>query len=335
MGPFPKEDLYIGDKMASLHIDAQAQYHILCFLLDSAAFASYPHRNDSLLAAPPPTDLLPCGPEHIVKQHILETVEVDESSYNGTDQLINKIWLDQMGLSSPEAKKHLAKEGFLHWGGDLLTVNCMDGLFHFQHDELNSFEWLEWIEPIFGRFHLTIVHANSLHSQYLGTSSGIGLRQAFELLGQKHLMKQETKRIFWHHLDEALWHIGEAIFLALWLEVSRATDLANLVSKTPQELLDTLDNIFEHHASRHALEAMDHLLPKEWDPAKCQMTMLTCDLLPYFDLQEAMQIGDVSRMEDLLLTLLFHFIGGENHKYTVEILELLHKLCCEWPEDVR
>ena len=50
--------------------------------------------------------------------------------------------------------------------------------------------------------------------------------------------------------------------------------------------------------------------------------MFSSDLLPYFDLREAMQIGDVGRMEDLLPTLLFRFLGGGNHKYAVEILEL-------------
>lgn len=64
------------------------------------------------------------------------------------------------------------------------------------------------------------------------------------------------------------------------------------------------------------------------------MIMLSADLLLYFDLREAMRIGDVGRMEDLLPTLLFRFIGSGNHKYAVKILELLHKLRREWPEEL-
>ena len=40
-------------------------------------------------------------------------------------------------------------------------------------------------------------------------------------------------------------------------------------------------------------------------------------------------------MEDLLPTLLFRFMGGSNHKYATEILELLHKLQREWPEELQ
>ena len=40
-------------------------------------------------------------------------------------------------------------------------------------------------------------------------------------------------------------------------------------------------------------------------------------------------------MEDLLPTLLFRFMGGGNHKYATEILELLYKLDREWPKELR
>ena len=67
------------------------------FLLECPAFSAYKHRDDPLLAAPPPTDLLPSGHKYTATQHMFETVQVDESSYDGTDELCNKIWLEQMG----------------------------------------------------------------------------------------------------------------------------------------------------------------------------------------------------------------------------------------------
>ena len=67
--------------------------------------------------------------------------------------------------------------------------------------------------------------ANPLHAQYLGNSAGIGLWKAFETLNRKGLMKTEMKGVFWHNLDEALWHIRKANFLSLWILVAEVEDL--------------------------------------------------------------------------------------------------------------
>ena len=316
-------------------VAAQARYWILRFLLESPDFADYPHLNNPLLAAPPPVDLLPCGPECIVQQHILETVEVDESTYDGTDQLLHKIFPDAMGQGSEAQKERIGRTGLIPWIGDQLTVERIRGLGRIRHDALNSWARMEWIEPDFGFFHAEMAYANSLHAQYLGTSTGFGLRRAFELLNRKGLMKADTKGIFWQNLDEALWHIGEGNFLALWLTVGKVDNLHELTTHTPAELVALADEIYNKHASRVAQQKMTELPADEQDDLKAQMTMFSADLLGYFDLREAIRVGDVGRMEDLLPVMLFRFLGGGNHKYATEILELLQKIKCEWPEELR
>ncbi|OJT15551.1 hypothetical protein TRAPUB_6526 [Trametes pubescens] len=325
-----------GEATASSRVKAQARYRILRFLLESPMFKDYPHHKHPALTAPPPTDLLPCGPEHITEQHILETVEVDESSYDGTDELCNKIWLKQMGYMDADQER-IGRETLLVWAGDQLTVDRIRGLARYRHDDPNSFARMEWIEPVFGWFHALMAFANSIHAQYLGTSAGIGLRKAFETLGRKGLMKAETKGVFWHHLDEALWHVGEANFLSLWAMVGNVKDVAELAHRSPEELVAILDDIVANHASRDAVEKMDStaLPDSEHDDSKRQAALFSADILAYFDLREAMRIGDVGRMEDLLPTMLYRFLGGGNHKYAVEILELLHKLRAEWPDELR
>ncbi|KAJ2976873.1 hypothetical protein NUW54_g11497 [Trametes sanguinea] len=124
---------------------------------------------------------------------MLETVEVDESSYEGTDKLCNDIWLEQMGYGSDEEKRRTGKERLLVWVGDQLTVERIRGLARLRFDDSNPFTRMEWIEPVFGWFHALMAFANSLHVQYVGTSTGIGLRKAFETLGRKGLTKTETK----------------------------------------------------------------------------------------------------------------------------------------------
>ncbi|KAM5538412.1 hypothetical protein V8D89_008014 [Ganoderma adspersum] len=153
--------------------------------------------------------------------------------------------------------------------------------------------------------------ANSLHTQYLGTSAGIGLRKVFEMLGQKGLLKQETK------------------------EVREVDDLSKLATKTPRELVDLFEKIVAEHASLVAVHKLGILPINEHNSVKRQTVMFATDILPYFDLREAMQIGDIGQMEDLLPTLLFRFTGGSNPKYTIEILELLQKIKREWPPELR
>ncbi len=194
---------------------------------------------------------------------------------------------------------------------------------------------MEWLEPTFGWFHAIMAFANSLHTQYLGNSVGIGLKKAFETLGRKGLAKVETKGIFWHNLDEALWHVGEANFLSLWLSVAGVDKLEDLQKKTPEELAELADVIYNEHVSRRTQEKMAGLPEGEHDDLWHQMAMFSADILAYFDLREAIRIGDVGRMEDLLPTMLFRFMGGSNHKYATEVLKLMQKLKHEWPAELR
>lgn len=296
---FPLDSLYAtGDAKsdaACTRVAAQAQYRILRFLLESPAFTKYMHCDDPLLAAPLPTKLLPCGAEHITKQHILQTVEVDESTYDGTDRLCNNIWLKQMGFTEEDLREIIEGrvQEILVWVGDQLTVERIRGLIRYRYDDINSVEQMDFYEPHFGWFHVTMAFANSLHMQYLGTLAGIGLRKAFEMLGRKGLMKQETKGVFFHHLDEALWHVGEAHFLSLWMEVGKVDDLSKLITETPIELVDLLEKIITEHASLVAVHKLAMLPPDQCDNVKQQTIMFATDILPYFNLREAMQVGNV------------------------------------------
>lgn len=96
--------------------------------------------------------------------------------------------------------------------------------------------------------------ANSLHTQYLGTSAGIGgMRHAFDMLKWKGLLSQSTKGPFWHHLDKAIKHISKAHFSACWLATANVATLAEFKTKTPGELKELSEQILLEHASSEAL----------------------------------------------------------------------------------
>jgi len=191
--------------------------------------------------------------------------------------------------------------------------------------------------PVFGWFHLVMAFANSLHKQYLGISSIVGsLQQAFDVLQRKGLHKPETKGPFWHHLNEALYHVSEAHIRATWLAITNVTpNLAALKMKSPTELHALAVKLVDEQASRRGLTRMSCMPDKDRDAVLTQFIMFNNDILSYFKLTAAIKCGDVGRMEDMLPTLLYRFAGGGNSKYAIEVLELMQGLKREWPDVVK
>ncbi|KAF9242900.1 hypothetical protein BU15DRAFT_60190 [Melanogaster broomeanus] len=305
---FSYSDILYGDPETDTRLETCYIHHILSVLLNSPDFMSYKHRDADILQPPPPVNELPCGPNRVIQQHILKTQDQEEASYDGNDKAILG-WFHQLGILSEEQLKKIGLECLIVWIGDQLTAERLRGLQRYRHEDINSYDWMDWMLPTFGWFHLVMAFANSLHKQYLGTSAGIGgLQQAFDVLQCKGLQKPETKGPFWAHLDEAL---------------------------SPTELYELAVKVYTEYVSRRALSKMENMPDSERDHVQMQFTMWNADILSYIELTEAIKFGDVSRMEDLLPTLLFRFAGGGNSKYTIEILELLQGLRQEWPDEVR
>ncbi|KAN0081481.1 hypothetical protein V8E55_009105 [Tylopilus felleus] len=333
--PFPLEDLLFGDQAAHLRTKSQYIYHVLQILLNTPDFADYKSRDHASFQPPPTVNILPCSPNDIVKQCILHTVDIEEASYEGNDRVMAEFYR-QLGINSKEEVKKTGLERLIGWVGDQLTVEWLRGLFRYRHEDYNSFDHMDYLIPIFGWFHLIMAFANSLHKQYLGLSSITGsLQHAFDILQRKGLQKSETKGPFWHHLDEALHHIAEAHICATWLVVANKQSFADLATKSPGKLHSLAVRLIDQQASRCGLAKLQHLPEEEQDAVLSQWTMFNNDMLSYIELSTAIKCGDVGRMEDMLPTLLFRFAGGENSKYTIEVLELLQGLKQEWPQDVK
>lgn len=171
---------------------------------------------------------------------------------------------------------------------------------------------MAYLIPMFGWFHLQMAFAVSLHAQYYGTKAAFGFSHAFE---------------------EALKEVTIARFRDAWGQVAGVQGLAELRSRTPEELLRLAEKIHREFASTEAIGNMMDEPSELKDEQLKQMVQLNRDLLEYMELDVAIKRGDVGRMEDMLPRLLFRFLGGRNHKYAVEILELLQGLHREWPAD--
>lgn len=108
-----------------------------------------------------------------------------------------------------------------------------------------------------------------------------------------------------------------------------------LRSKSPEELKRYAERIILEYASTAALEELSRQLPSKRDELREQVVQFNRDLLEYLELDDAIKQGHVSRMEDLLPSLLYRFQGGNNKLYIIEVTELLQKLHKEWIGDVK
>lgn len=332
--PFAFNNVVFGGE-ADERIESQHVHKVLRILLDSPEFADYSYRDDPEFDPPCPVSQLPCGPQYSTQQFMLGTAPIEEASYEGNDKALIE-WFTQLSLHTEEEKVRTALECIIAWIGDQMTIERLRGLWKYRHEDFNSYDRMDYMIPVFGWFHLVMAFANSLHKQYLGTSAGVGgLRHAFDILKRTGLVSTATKGPFWHHLDEAIRHISEAHFRASWLVVGNVQSLSELKVETPRKLHELASTLIREHASREALSCMEQLPAEQQDQVNKQCIMWNMDVLPYLELTDAIHLGDVGRMEDLLPTLLFCFAAGGNPKYTIEILELLQGLKREWTEEIK
>ena len=249
--PIMYKDIVKLKQDASLHLKAHAIHQVLMYLTTAPGFSfeTYISNKQQLFKSLPPLKELPIGPEHVTCQYMLDTVHIEEVSYNGNNCI-------QLKLNTTDKQKQTGEEKVIIWVGDQLTVSRLQGLQKFQCNDLNSFKCLIFLKEVFGWFHTQIAFEHSLHSQYYGTQLGFRLVHAFDLLKHKGLHSPMVEGTFYHHLKEGLLHISEAHFHDLWSVISKVEKLANLHSCTPEQLHALAIKIVENHASTAALQKM-------------------------------------------------------------------------------
>lgn len=83
--------------MAMERLEKHYIHHNLRALLESPDFRGYDNLDKHVLQPPPPVRELPCGPDHAVHKHMLKTVDIEETSYEGNDKVIAE-WYRQLGI---------------------------------------------------------------------------------------------------------------------------------------------------------------------------------------------------------------------------------------------
>ncbi|KAG9084689.1 hypothetical protein FS749_005034 [Ceratobasidium sp. UAMH 11750] len=355
------KELYMKDSMQFLKpsdfhrpeddtlINRRLRYNILAALMRIPEISALDLDvfSDPLLPPPPPIDLLPSGPEHVSEQFMLGTMDIDEVSLGGNDQVIKEI-LAQLNYSSPEKRKELSVSRMQVLGGDQLTAARGRGLQEIKQGDLNSYDRGDWIIMSSALFHVRMNLARAMYYESYGTSTGLLLARDVATLGWAGL-KTPTKNRGpeFHTLDEALVLILAARYRLLWFWVAGVDSLEALVTwvkkATARQLCDAAAKIWSSRASDRALQTLDQQKAKSVtkvgkrkqtvaeneDPVLESSIRLQRDLMLYEELSRAIKFGDVGQINLLLPRLLMYFAGSGKWNYAREIA---HFLQWQWYE---
>jgi hypothetical protein len=327
------KDILKLDQKAGAKISARLVSHVLSFLTGAPAFdfKNYSKNDHAVFQHPFSPDLLPVGPQHTACQFMLDTVHIEEASYEGNDRVL-KEWWKQLKFDTPELQKKLGEDQLIVWAGDQLTVSRLRGLQKFRSQDLNSLERMSFLLPICGWFHALIAYESSLHRQYYGTRAGFGLIHDFDLLKRKGLHAPSVQGNFHYNFQDALYHITEARIRDLWCIHGKVDKLEDLRRCSPEELHALAKTIVKEVGSNLVLAKTN---PASRDDLRHQSLQFIRDALLYIDFDYAIQHGDIGSIREHLPRLLLRFSGGHNNNYVIEMLEILQGLHHEWPDDVR
>ncbi|KAJ7100306.1 hypothetical protein C8R43DRAFT_1141345 [Mycena crocata] len=266
----------------------------------------------------------PPPPDHHTGEHVLRTTKLDEGSGDGTIQVNDNIYLDQLAFE-PHQLDNIAvpsyndqKTNALIRAAQLLRMGDLTALLRLEHYQLAP-----------GLFHVELNLAWLLLKVHRGKGADLGSLQYFigllakKRLGSAHPDFETLVSLLMQVLTGAVQH---------FLEVETGLDFVAFVNTKPTapQLLQIARKIFQKYVSEAPVD------PSETDAGDDftfhNFRLLIRDLLLFYFLRTSISSGDFGRVELLLGKLTMMFSGGGCSNYQTELLYFLQNLKKVWPE---
>ncbi|KAJ7698140.1 hypothetical protein B0H17DRAFT_927846, partial [Mycena rosella] len=265
---------------------------------------------------PPPSD-------HITNEYVLRTTKLDEGSTEGTTQVNDNIYLDQLkfdvhdldNIAVPSYNDQ--KTNALIRSAQLLRMGDMSALLRLDHYQLAP-----------GAFHVELNLSWLLLKIHRGNGDDLGSLQYF--IGLLAKVRLGSAQPDFETLVSLFMQVLSGVVLHYW-EVESGMTLKDLAKSKPSatKLLDLASSIFTKYASGSAEVESD--APPE-DHTVRNWHLLIRDLLVFYYLRKSISSGDFGRVELLLGTLTMMFTGGGSNNYQTELLYFIQNLKKVWPE---
>ncbi|KAJ7767331.1 hypothetical protein B0H16DRAFT_1412448 [Mycena metata] len=265
---------------------------------------------------PPPSD-------HRTNEYVLRTTKLDEGSTDGTIQVNDNIYLDQLKYGIHDLDNTAVpsyndqKTNALIRSAQLLRMGDLSALLRLEHYQLAP-----------GAFHLELNLSWLILKIHRGNGADLGSLQYF--IGLLAKVRLGSAQPDFETLVSLFMQVLSGAMLHYW-EVESGMSLNDLAESQPSapQLVDMASTIVTKYASGICDPPPE---PDTADNTSQNLQLLIRDLLWFYLLRTSISSGDFGRMELMLGTLTMMFTGGGCSNYQTELLYFLQNLRKVWPE---
>ncbi|TDL22081.1 hypothetical protein BD410DRAFT_803611 [Rickenella mellea] len=327
----PVFDFNTSDKLPSHEqtkdLEASWLYHIKDILFDF-----YPNLRAKFRSEidPPPSIL--SIPVHKTEHYPLPAMKIDESSLDGTLDVIDSIIVKTLQLSEDDIRKH----GVVLCGGDQLTISLIDKASASRRDDRSLLDNISrWIFGQLGLFHIKLAACRMLANEYWGKVNG---RAPWSLWKINTLLCRKPITVGWKAKKVAP-------FRPTWELTMKFALPANILDgfriHCPCDSLDDWVSRVEHLqdineialkvkadlVSRRRVYALRKKEDSDRDIPLENIILFNCDALTLREFAAAIKRGDVGSVVVVLSHWMVEFRGaGSMPKYADALFELLGRL---------
>ncbi|KAJ6473464.1 hypothetical protein DFH09DRAFT_953689, partial [Mycena vulgaris] len=262
---------------------------------------------------PPPAD-------YATPEYVLRTTKLDEGSSDGTTQVNDNIYLDQLkfdlhdldNIAVPSYKDQ--KTNALIRSAQLLRMGDLSAILRLEQYQLAP-----------GWFHVELNQSWLILKIHRGEGADLGSLQYFIGLLAKVRLGSATPDF--ETLVSLLMQVLKGAMLHYW-EIESGMSIGELAKSKPSasRLLEIARRIFTKYASGvfNATSPIDNTVRN--------LHLLMRDTLLFYPLRTSISSGDFGRVEMLVGTLTMMFTGGGCSNYQTELLHFFQNLKKVWPE---
>ncbi|KAK6969487.1 hypothetical protein R3P38DRAFT_2670762 [Favolaschia claudopus] len=265
------------------------------------------------------TSYRPPPPGYKTQEFVLRTTTIDEATTEGTIQVCENIYLDQLQYDIHDLDDTAVptyndqKTNALIRSGQLQRRNDVSAILRLEHLQ---------IAP--GAFHMELNFSWMILRTHRGEGAEIGSLQYF--IGLLAKTRLGSPKPDFETLVSLLMQVLTGAMHHYW-EVEAGMSLDALARSKPSasRLLDIAARIYDKYASGVLDDSSS-------DYTFQNFHLLMRDTLVFYTLRGAISSGDFGRVELLLGTLTMMFTGGGCPHYKTELLYFLQNLNKVWPE---
>jgi hypothetical protein len=300
------------------------------------------------LCEPAPVDRIPL---HKTEQVPCRAMNIKQSTTDGNVEVMENL-LRQGGIGDKNSNNFDQShdidmsEHVLLVHGDLLTKERLDTVGDSRRIETTPKNRLQYVVFLPGLFHYKMACADALWRIYLQPKEGRDDENSlFQSVG--YLRPDETKKMVskpgFRRMHEVIHHDLQASMLDCWrLEAQSVnrewTTLELFAASKPSwdAIVSMSHTIVQKYVVRTDTLDCARAKPKEQRDRRFENQVLrNRDELLYVDLCQAMNAGDIGRVEASFLPWIYMFKATGKHKYAVQILRFLTNLRYNYPVELR